>query len=382
MKILQVIPFFYPVVTGGVTYTVNLSQNLIRRGHQADIMTINTENAEREGIIAGNIRVYRCALDFSWGKAAISSELYRKLCQAKGYDVYHIHIPFALGLEAAIIASKANHIPLVATHHGEMQTGDRVNSMAARMYNNLTRYVTLGWVDRLIFLTKSYSESLPMSTRTRNKISIVRMGIDVNSFSPANDGSGLRQQYGFDKDTRVVLFVGALDKDHRPKNVDYLIRAIRQVKSKNGHTKLVIIGGGGLIPEFEKLASDLDMKQDILFTGSVPYEKLPTYYAMCDIFVLPSSIESFGLVIQEAMASGKPCIACDLPGIKDSIINEKMGLKVPPKNEEALANAILHLLANDNLRLEMGMKAREYVEEFSIAKFIDKMEGIYTEVTK
>lgn len=384
MKILQITPFFYPVVHGGVTYILNLGQNLLQRGHRVDILTVNTENAPKKEVMAGNIRVYRCSLDFRYNKGLISREFARRLFQAKDHDVYHIHAPFALGLEIAVAASKINHIPLVATHHGDGTITDTLYSMIAKSYSKFSRGISFQYVDRLIFLTRSYSESLWLSPKARKKISIVKTGVDTHRFSPQNDGSVLRAKYGFDSNDKVLLFAGALDKDHRYKGVDYLIRAMRQVSNDKGHIKLVIVGGGELVPELKKLAQELNLGRDVIFTGSVPHEQLPPYYAMCDIFVLPSisGPESCGFVVLEAMASGKPAIVSDLPGVRDNVEEGRTGLKVPPKDSQALAQTILRLAEDDSLRNEMAHNARAEVKNYSWQKCAAETEVIYNEVVR
>ncbi len=382
MKILQVTPFFYPSLAGIQTYVLNLSQNLSQRGHQVDILTVNTEKAPKEEVTAENIKVYRCSPNFRYHKGLVSFEFIRELFQSKDYNLYHIHIPFALGLETAIAASRINHIPLVATHHGEGTQGDILFSMIAKSYSKLSRSISLRYVDRLIFLTRSYSDSLGLSTKTRERVRIVRTGADIHQFSPANDGSELRAKYGFNDSDRVLLFVGALGKYNRYKGVDYLLRAVHQVRNENSYVKLVIVGGGELVPELTQLAQELNLGQDVIFSGSVPHEQMPPYYAMCDVFVLPSisGPESCSMVLFEAMASGKPSIASDLPGVRDTIKGGETGLKVPPKDSGALAQAILCLVEDDNLRSEMSQNARREAEGLSWQKCAEEIEAVYREV--
>jgi len=380
MKILQITPFFYPVVHGGVTYIVNLSRNLSQRGHQVDILTVNTENSLKEELIDGNIRIYRCPLNFRYNKGLISLDFARQLFQAKDYDIYHIHIPFALGLEVALAASKSNRIPLIATHHGDGTVTDALYSIIAKLYSRFSRSISFEYVDRLIFLTQSYSESLWLSPKARKKVEIVRPGVDINIFSPSNSDAGLRAKFGFSDEDKVLLFVGSLVKYNRYKGVDYLIKAMRQVCDVSNHAKLVIVGGGELVPELKNLTQELNLEQDVIFTGPVPHEQMPPYYAACDIFVLPSisGPESCGLVVLEAMASGKPAIVSDLPGVRDNIKEWRTtGIKVSPKNVDELAHAIQRLVEDDRIRNEMAHNARAEIENYSWQKCAAEMEAIY-----
>jgi glycosyltransferase involved in cell wall biosynthesis len=276
---------------------------------------------------------------------------------------------------------------LVVTQHGEGTTAKPgfVYSVLAELLNLyywFAQTVSLRFASRIIFYTQSYPESLGLGTKIKERIRIVRNGVDSQRFSPRSDGSRLRAKYGFDSTNKVLLFVGALPRSHRYKGVDYLIEAVHIARSKNTTIKLAVVGGGGLVPELNKLVAELELGQNVVFTGAMPNEHLPPYYAMCDIFVLPSvsSPESFGQVLQEAMASGKPCIASDLPGVREVVKNEKTGLLVPPKNPEALAQAILHLAEDDSLRNEMSHNARMEVASYSWQKCAQEMEAIYNEV--
>jgi glycosyltransferase involved in cell wall biosynthesis len=223
---------------------------------------------------------------------------------------------------------------------------------------------------------------LGLSPKIRERVKIVKAGIDTQTFSPLNDGSTLRVKLGFDDSDIVLLFVGALGKYCRYKGVDYLIKAAHLARKRNSSVKLVVVGGGELVSELKQLAQELNLEEDIIFTGAVPNEQLPSYYAMCDIFVLPSisGPESFGIVVVEAMASGKPAIVSDLPGVRDVIKNEETGLKVPPKDTQALSQAILRLIEDDDLRSRMAQNARKEVESLSWQRCAREMDAIYKEL--
>jgi len=387
VKILQITPFFYPSVAGIETYVLNLSQSLSQREHQVDVLTVNTQNAPKEDMIADRIKVYRCSPTFRYRKLFVSLELARKLLKAKDYDLYHIQTPCPFTLEVAIAASRINHIPLVATYHceGTTSTPGIVYSIMAKLYDLYTgfsRRVSLRYVGRLVCSTLSYPESLRFAPKIRERIRIVTSGVDIERFSPLKEGSKLRAKYGFDSNDRVVLFVGSLDRSHRYKGVDYLIKAVHLARKESSDVKLVIVGGGDLAPKLKKLVQELHLGQNVVFTGSIPDEELPLHYAMCDIFVLPSfsKVEAFGLVLFEAMASGKPCIASDIPGVRDVLKNGKTGLLVPPRDPEALAQAILRLAEDNKLKSEMAQNARRDVESCTWQNCAERIEAVYKEI--
>ncbi len=388
MKILQITPFFYPSIAGMETYALNLSRCLSQRGHQIDVLTVNTENALEEETLYEWVRVYRYKYSLRYRQFYTSLQLATEILKAKDYDLYHIHLPFPFTLEIAISASKINRIPLIVSYQceGTQNTPGLIYFVMKRLYSlysEFTRRVTLGYAGKIIFLTQSYAESLRFSKKVRDRIRIVRPGVDIQRFSPLNDGSKLRSEYGFSSNDRIVLFVGSLKKSHRYKNVDNLIKALAFIKTQIEDTKLVIVGSGDLIVELKDLADELHLGNDVIFTGFIPDEQLHSYYAMCDIFVLPSfsETEAFGLVLLEAMASGKTCIASNIPGVRDVIKNGQTGLLIPPGDTKVLSQAIMHLAKDDILRKEMSQNARKDVENYTWEKCAEEIESIYREIT-
>ena len=116
------------------TFALNLSQALSQRGHDVKVLTLNTENVQKEEIITGNIKVYRCTINAGYHKGFISTELIRELLQSIGYDIYLVQVPFPFGLEVAIAASKIHKIPLVAVHQGEGNRGNFLYSVISGLY--------------------------------------------------------------------------------------------------------------------------------------------------------------------------------------------------------------------------------------------------------
>lgn len=381
MKVLQITPFFHPSLAGMETFVLNLSENLALRGHKVDILTINTENASENENLFSDVNVTRSPISFRYNKGLLSLNFIKDILNRKDYDVYHIHIPFAFGLEIALLASKINKIPLIATHHGEGTFDNRFYNSLSQSYSVFSRYGSFSFLDSLIFLTKSYCDSINVSKSAKTKTKIVRTGANINQFSPLNDGSGLRKYYEIKDNDKILLFVASLSKNNHYKGLDYLIRAMSELSNENLPLKLIVVGGGELLSYFKELSEKYGLSKSIIFSGPIPNEKIGPYYALSDFLVLPSisGPENSPMVIFEAMASGKPIIASDLPGI-NGIINDSFGLKVQPKNFVELSKSIKKLAKNDNLRKQMGKQARKSAEGYSWEKCAEEMEKIYLEV--
>jgi glycosyltransferase involved in cell wall biosynthesis len=180
------------------------------------------------------------------------------------------------------------------------------------------------------------------------------------------------------KNLPIILTVCRLDSIQ--KDVPLLIRAFVSVK-KTIPCRLVVIGTGPQENELKKLVSKLGIDKDTWFVG---YDKNPyKYMAKSDVFVLSTKFEALPLVLGEAMACGCPIISSDCDfGPREILDHGKYGILVPVGNEHALADAILKILSNPELRMEYIKKGRERVRFFSIETAIEKYETLFQNLLK
>jgi glycosyltransferase involved in cell wall biosynthesis len=149
----------------------------------------------------------------------------------------------------------------------------------------------------------------------------------------------------------------------------------------NKDFKVVICGTGKHKQDLVKLAKNLNVSSDIIFMDPVPADMYPSLLASCDIFVLASLSESWGISVAEALAMEKPVVASRIKGVTDIIHNEKTGLLFEPGNVQSLANAIIQLLSDDKLGKRLGKEGRRFVLsnfDWSLLtdRFIDLYEGL------
>ena len=153
-----------------------------------------------------------------------------------------------------------------------------------------------------------------------------------------------------------ILFVGRMEKR---KGFDYLLKAYKQVKREIPNCRLIAVGPGiRLRNKYEKRVKRSGL-EDVVFAGYVTYSELPRYYKTADIVCFPATgRESFGIVLLEAMAVGKPIIASDIEGYASILTHGAEGLLVPPKNATKLAEALITLMTDEPLRQQMGSRGR------------------------
>jgi len=202
---------------------------------------------------------------------------------------------------------------------------------------------------------------------------IIPNGVDVDHFSP--DVPAI-DEFGDGK--LNILFVSRLEKR---KGLNYLLDAFTQVKQEIPNSRLIIVGPGTrLRRKYERQVARSGLK-DVVFTGLVPYEELPRYYKTADVFCAPAmGRESFGIILLEAMAVGKPIVASNIEGYASVVTHNVEGLLVPPGDKEMLARALISLLTDPSFRQEMGAKGRVKALEYSWEHIAQKVFNYYVRV--
>lgn len=188
-------------------------------------------------------------------------------------------------------------------------------------------------------------------------------GLDTKKFHPAPKKESQK--------TTNLLFVGGLDKAHYFKGLDYLLEALSKISAS---VILNIVGEGEQKKHFQKKAKSLGLENKINFLGAVNNSQLPEIYRKNDFLALPSidKSEALGIVLLEALASGLPVIASNLPGVRTVFREGKEGLIVPPQNVEKLKEKIEYLSQKPEVRLEMGRKGRALIKKHHSREALNK----------
>ena len=210
------------------------------------------------------------------------------------------------------------------------------------------------------------------------KISIIPPGVDIEKFYP-RDKKQCRKHLNLSLENKIILFVGRLEK---LKGIDILIKVMSIIETSN--TQLFIIGGEGNSPEVKRLkdlAVKLNVRENILFLGSIPQDELVYYYGSSDICVLPSYYESFGLAALEASACGKPVVASKVGGLPSIVLDGKTGYLVNWKCPGPFQEKIEVLLNNELLREHLGKKARIHSESLTWENSTKKLLDLLNEIT-
>jgi glycosyltransferase involved in cell wall biosynthesis len=192
------------------------------------------------------------------------------------------------------------------------------------------------------------------------KIRIVSNGVDTEKYRPTEteNQTMLKHNFGL-KETPVVLFVGNLIPR---KGLTYLIEAAQQIVKTHPNTQFAIVGEGPLKGQLINKLTAAKLLNNFVFMGGLTDDELSAMYGCSDVFVLPSIQEGQGIVLLEALASGKPVVTFDIGGVNEVVINGETGLLASNRSSDELAEALLRLLGNSELRKKMGLAGRRFVE--------------------
>src|SRR5207249_635283 len=169
---------------------------------------------------------------------------------------------------------------------------------------------------------------------------------------------------------KILLTVARLAKSERYKGIASVIRAMTSVIRSVPDAYYVIVGDGDDRPELQNLVNSLKLSSHVIFAGLRSDRELAQYYNSCDIFVMPSSKEGFGLVYVEAMAFGKVVVASREGATPEIVVDGQTGILVDPGRPKELETSIIHLLENDSVRESMGIAGRARVEaNYSLPQF-------------
>jgi glycosyltransferase involved in cell wall biosynthesis len=209
----------------------------------------------------------------------------------------------------------------------------------------------------------------------RAKIRIVPNGVDTQRFKPSKSSEAIKRQIGINSKL-CVLFVGRLIPR---KGLTYLIEAAKHIVKNYSQTIFLIVGDGPLKNHLIAHLEKTNLSNNFVFLGDINEAVLPALYNCADVFVLPSIQEGQGIALLEAQASAKPVVAFDVGGVGEAVLDKETGLLMKP-DSNALADAIMKLLANWSLRETMGNKGRKFVvDNFSWDISAQKMLKVYHE---
>jgi len=370
MNIGLVSPYDYTYPGGVNTHISNLAMTMAGMGHRVKILAPCSDKSAlpRTTPIIPLGRTIPYPSNGSVARLTLSLWLMPKvkaIIEEEKFEILHFHEPLFPSLPWMVLPY--SHSVNVATFHAyyRRSAGYRLGKpLLMRFYNKLDGRIAVSEPAR-----KFVSRYFPGDYR------VIPHGVDLERFSPKvapidkyNDGK------------LNILFVSRLEKR---KGAKYLLQAYRKAKNDCPPSRLILVGPGDKAQrEYERWVRAVKL-EDVVFTGHVPYADLPRYYHTADIFSIPAvGQESFGIVLLEAMAAGKPIVATNIEGYASVVNSGVEGILVKPKDEQSLASALVSLANDKNLREQMGAKGRAKAEALSWPKIAQRTLDFYQECMK
>jgi len=348
MKIALVSPYDFAYPGGVANHISSLEHQFTKMGHEVKVIAPASKvvpdfgdrfipiGKPRPIPVSGSIARITISLRLASRIKAVLAE--------ENFDIIHLHEPFMPMLCTAVL--RFSNTTNVGTFH----------ACQARVGYNWGKPISTIMLKRRarklhgkIAVAKPAMEYA--SKYVPGYYNIIPNGVDLERFSP-----NVLPIEEFCDGKLNILFVGRLESR---KGLNYLLKAYKRVKQEIPNSRLIIIGPGTrLRHKYEKEVKRNDLR-DVVFVGYVDQGELPRYYKTADIFCSPATgRESFGIVLLEAMAIGKPIVASNIEGYASVMTHGAEGLLVPPKDKEGLAQALITLMTDESLRQQMGARGR------------------------
>lgn len=428
MRIAIATAVYYPQINGVAVFSHNLAVGLAKRGHEVMVITPSQTGKNSRQKIDGvdtaylksvNSRVYPDQISAVPKKKKFLGREVPHLFYKKGLrvavfpagevqvalddfkpEVVHVQVSDPIGLSVVRWARKRK-VPVVTTEHNqpEVFTGplhvpkmvkrgaDAVLSAYFRNRQSKSDFVTMPTEQAIKNLLEKHPIDVPVMA--------VSNGVDLSNFKPGAVQTGIYKQYGLKEDAPTVLYVGRVDPE---KQVEVVIKAVKKMrdkaiwqmhseglakkrnteaKNKIEETGLVIVGDGVDKARLEQLYGQ---EPWIHFLGRVLPPDLYELYKVGWVFATASEIETQGIVLIEAAATGLPLIAVNGGAVAEVCRHGENGFLCEPKNADEMAEAMQKILTDDKLRQKFAQKSLEIAQEHDFERTLDKFEEIYNEL--
>lgn len=287
------------------------------------------------------------------------------LCRKQGFDILHLHSAHALatGLWAKLFFRK---IHLIAVR--------RVNSPIRKNRFSRFKYTTAA-LDKIICISDGIKSVLLNDRLNPEKLVTIHSGIDLEKFDGIEVPQDFRKSIGIPQGHLVVGTVAALSAE---KDYPTLLHAAEKILANRNNVTFCAVGDGPENELVRDLARDLNLESRFIFAGF--RKDVGCFLKIFDIFVLASYKEGLGTSILDAQALGLPVVACRTGGVPEIVFDGENGYLVPPRDSDALAQAIADLIEHHEKRRAFGERGFETVQNFSIDKTVHKNIELYKQL--
>lgn len=412
MRIVIATAVYYPMTNGVAVFSHNLAVGLARRGHDVLVLCPSQTGKKytrvEEGVTVTRLksvdikvypdqihavpakkRFFGINLPRFWYKKGLRVSVFpareiRKSLDKFHPDVVHVQVSDPIGLSVVSYARK-NGVPVVTTEHNqpEVLTGSfklpgvvkrPINGMLSAYFRNRqskSDFVTMPTRQAIENLILSHNKEFPVP------VAAVSNGVDLTNFRPGCAEKTIYHKYGIDDKLPTVLYVGRVDPE---KQVGLVLEAFKKARKDLPKIQLVVVGDGVDLPRLKKLAEKLGVASEVRFLGRVLPPDLYELYKIGSVFVTASEIETQGIVLIEAAATGLPLVAVSAGAVGEVCQNNINGFLCEPGNVSEIADGIIRILGDKKLRDKFSANSLKIAKEHDFETTLDRFINIYQKI--
>lgn len=383
MRILVVVTYYRPHISGLTIYAERLAKAWARRGHSVTVLTSRYDESFPLDEVQDGVRIIRAPVLFRLSKGVVMptfGALASKLVAEN--DVVQLHLP---QFDAAGVALRGRLLnkPTVITYHCDLLMPPGAMAWAANQAVRVMNNLAAVFCNRIVTYTRDYAENSPYLTRYMGKLKVIPPPVELPSVSAAEIAAF---QIDHNPQNRGPV-IGMVSRFATEKGIEVLLNALPPILSAFPETLVQFAGPYKNIYGEEQyfrrllpIIQDYEQSGHWQFLGPLSPMQLSKFYPNINLLVLPSlnSTESFGMVQIEAMMNGVPSIASDLPGVRQSVRQHEMGKIIPIGDSSALAEAAISIL-NDPQAYKRDSQAiaQRYLPETIAIEY----EGLFSEIS-
>lgn len=369
---------YEPIVNGVSVCVATLRDELSKRGHKVFVFAPAYKGFadERDDVFRFPSRHTVLMPDYPF-PIPYAPELFHKFKSLQP-DIVHTQTPFLLGIIGRKWARRCG-IPVVSTNHTLYTEYAHYVPIIPKAVTKSALILLMRWYysrcDAVVVPSEPVRKIL-VSYGIKTPISVIKTGVVPSKQLDPGSRAELRRRFGVSEDGFLLLYVGRIARE---KNLTMLLKAFAEVLERFPNTRLVLVGGGPALSETKEQARRLGVSNALEFAGMLDREQIDPIYSAADVFVFPSTTETQGIAICEAMSAGLPVVAVNAGGIPENIRPDIDGF-LTPNDPHCFADRIEFLLSHPEKRAEMGASARANASCFSIERMVSDFENLYQSV--
>lgn len=374
---------YEPFVSGVTTSIKMLKEALENMGHDVFIVTVNLKKYrfhydKKNKIIyipGMKTKIYDARLTGIYSRRAF------KIIKSWHLDIIHSQTEFGIGVFSRIVSKKLN-IPVIHTYHTLYEdyvyyvTHNHFNNFGKKVVKKFTKYFCEKKCDGLIVPTDKIKDLFINKYHIKKEINVIPTGIDTEKFKLTpkikKEIEKLKKEYHLKKDDFIIGSVGRIATE---KSFDSLIESSKELIKENKKIKIIIVGDGPELEHLKELSKNLKIDKNVIFTGKVKYDLIPSFYNLFDIVVSFSTTETQGLTIIEALASGKPVLCINDESFQKMITSSYNGYLF--KDRKEYQKLVKKIMESSTLYHYLSNNAYQSVKEYSKETFGKRVLEVY-----